>query len=89
MRYAAILWDIPWGQDWEYTCRHTPGHGGRVPDECRNKVINEWGIWFDDSDYCTHNCPVGAGLKPETAHEDCEKAGRFWDDKEKQVRQAS
>jgi hypothetical protein len=85
-RYAAVLWGIPWGADWEWYCEHTtsttpPGppspNPARVPDRCRNQTTNVWGVWFDQDGWCDNQCEVGGGLKP--TQESCEKAGMFWD----------
>jgi len=40
----AILYDIPWGQDWITTCQRTPGLENRIPDGC-NKGANVFGYW--------------------------------------------
>jgi hypothetical protein len=47
LHYSAILWDIPWGQDWYSTCMKTPNSqlGGRTPNSC-NSIVNEWGNWL-------------------------------------------
>src|SRR5262245_7596296 len=46
--YRAILWDIPPGNDWEQTCRHTVNpQTGRVPEGCwRYDVVHMWGHWI-------------------------------------------
>src|SRR5262245_21497926 len=48
-KYAAVLWDIPWGQNWLETCRSTPGPadvGGRVPNLCEEGWGHVWGNWW-------------------------------------------
>ncbi len=56
-KYAAILWNIPWGQSWEKTCAVTPGPpgtpvAGRSPDNCVNAGLNEWGEWYSRDPSC-------------------------------------
>jgi hypothetical protein len=44
--YKAILWDIPPGNDWEQTCKHTVNpQTGAVPTLCQ-KGVNMWGKWL-------------------------------------------
>ena len=56
-QYSAILWDIPWGANWEETCRRTPHPKfGRVPDYCMT-TTNVWGNWVVRRDpYCGAWC---------------------------------
>lgn len=62
-KYAAILWDIPWGQSWENTCAVTPatvrGHHFSRPTRCINTGTNMWGE-FDIPDTSCNN-PVSYG----------------------------
>jgi hypothetical protein len=55
-KYSAILWGIPWWQSWETTCAGTPGNPAgispRVPDQCVNTVLNEWGEWHVPDKNC-------------------------------------
>jgi hypothetical protein len=45
MQIGAVLWDIPWGVQWESTCAATPGYAGRRPDSCVNTGFNIKGWW--------------------------------------------
>jgi len=65
--YSAILWDIPWGQSWEDTCKRTPGPAGskvagRLPTRCVNTWFNIWGEWDNVQDkYCDTHLVVRSG----------------------------
>jgi len=64
-RFSAVLWDIPWGQDWITTCERTPGPGGepifsRLPDYCEEGWGNVWGNWYVPDASCGDKpCPLG------------------------------
>ena len=45
-KYSAILWDIPWGQDWSAACRNTPHPQLGMAKNCVNNGANMWGEWF-------------------------------------------
>ena len=58
-RHNAILWDIPWGQNWEAACKNTP-HPNPVfglPRYCTNNGLNMWGKWdFKNDPTCGSWC---------------------------------
>ena len=54
-KYAAVLWNIPWGQNWIDTCYATPGPsevGGRTPDLCEEGWGHVWGNWWISDPQC-------------------------------------
>jgi hypothetical protein len=50
-QHSAILWDIPWGDDWEDCCQQVPYNrsgtfaSGRTPDRCVHSGFHIWGQW--------------------------------------------
>lgn len=48
-QHSAILWNIPWGQDWEQACFSHPntikGHYFAKPHRCKHSGTNMWGEW--------------------------------------------
>jgi hypothetical protein len=44
-QFSAILWGIPWGSNWEATCRETPVLDWGPPTRCVTTVFNQWGEW--------------------------------------------
>jgi hypothetical protein len=54
-KYAAVLWDIPWGANWINTCYATGGPaevGGRTPDLCEEGWGHVWGNWWISDSQC-------------------------------------
>lgn len=55
-KHSSILWDIPWGQSWENTCKKTGAsiNGKRYakPDRCINTGGNMWGEFIVDDASC-------------------------------------
>ena len=58
-QYSSILWDIPWGENWEAACRNTiayvEGHYFRGATRCVNTGFNIWGE-FDVPDQSCGYC---------------------------------
>ncbi|KAB8029861.1 hypothetical protein [Fluviispira multicolorata] len=56
-KMAAILWNIPWGHDWETACAAQPayinGYYFAHPKACRNhNGVNMWGEWSVPDNTC-------------------------------------
>ncbi|GLQ34931.1 hypothetical protein GCM10007939_12140 [Amylibacter marinus] len=70
-QYSAILWDIPWGHDWEKACFSHPntinGHYFARPHRCKNSGTHMWGEWDVPDPSCGNACAANAVvfLKPE------------------------
>ena len=48
---SAILWDIPWGESWEYACWSTPSDEYGLPHRCvKNWYM--WGQWDVPDEFC-------------------------------------
>ncbi len=43
-RFSAVLWNIPWGSNWEATCAETPILDWGPPTRCVTN-LNVWGEW--------------------------------------------
>jgi hypothetical protein len=46
LQLSSVLWDIPWGKNWQEACHETGAAwaGGRPPDRCP-QVVFQYGEW--------------------------------------------
>lgn len=51
-QFSAILWNIPWGANWENACRETPVLDWGPPTRCVNTGLNMWGEWDRPDPQC-------------------------------------
>jgi hypothetical protein len=57
-KYSAILWDIPWGQNWEQACHNTAGSGptsGYDAARCPEAGGHQWGEFEIPDSNCAPN----------------------------------
>jgi hypothetical protein len=86
-KYAAVLWDIPWGANWIDTCNATDGPaevGGRKPDLCEEGWFHVWGNWWiSDPECCectrwvsTQECSGNFQTLPDCMNSGCQCCSR-------------
>ena len=52
-QFSAILWNIPWGANWESACASTPVLDWGTPTRCKNdRGMNMWGEWDRPDSQC-------------------------------------